>query len=110
MPEPTLPQVFGDNATQTSDQIAISKDDLENVGLTVDSENSAESLLTAILLRAANYLTPDNQENVDSDIQLTVEREEDSILTRNDIRYRQHTFIVNLQKPEPIQPINPDEF
>ncbi|MCC5626184.1 hypothetical protein, partial [Nostoc sp. CHAB 5715] len=54
MAEPTLAQVFGANATQTATTITITKADLPR--LTPSSTNTAESLLTAILLKAQDGL------------------------------------------------------
>ncbi|MBC1242280.1 hypothetical protein GNE10_35350, partial [Nostoc sp. 2RC] len=59
MAEPTLTQVFGANATQDATTITITKADLTGVGLTAASENTAESLFTAIVLKAQTALTED---------------------------------------------------
>lgn len=48
----TLQNVFGYNATQNSTTITIYKSDLASVGLTSTTNNTAESLLVAILLKA----------------------------------------------------------
>ena len=42
MPEPTLTQVFGANATQSAANITIAKSDLATVGLTASANNTAE--------------------------------------------------------------------
>ncbi len=60
MSEPILTQIFGANATQSSTDIVIRKSDL--TGLTASSDNSAESLLVAILLKVKSYLTQTNNE------------------------------------------------
>jgi hypothetical protein len=57
MAEPLLTAVFGANATQTSTDLVIKKSDLTSVGLTADANNSAESLLVAINLKAQTALT-----------------------------------------------------
>lgn len=62
MSEPTLVQVFGANATQTADDLIISKADLLAVGLIASANNNAESLLVAIIKKAAPILTAANRE------------------------------------------------
>ncbi len=109
MAEPTLVQIFGNNATQDSSILTISKSDLASVGLTANSENTAESLLAALILKAAQYLTVANQET-DSDISITIEREQDTILTKDDAQYRQYQFTVDMERLEPESAIDPDFF
>ncbi|MGI2909847.1 hypothetical protein AABK37_42490, partial [Hassallia sp. VBCCA 56010] len=67
----TLAQVFGDNATQDSSNLTISKADLAAIGLTASSNNTAESLLVALILKAASYLNETNQ-STNNDIQVTI--------------------------------------
>ena len=110
MAEPTLVQVFGNNATQDSNILTISKSDLAIVGLTANSENTAESLLAAVILKAGQYLTVANQETGNSDISITIEREQDTILTKDDAQYRQYQFTVDLERLEPESAIDPDFF
>lgn len=109
MAQPTLEQVFGVGTSQTFNELIIPKQNFENRGLTASEENTAESMLAAIILQAANYLTEGNQEQ-DPDIQITLEREDDSIITREDAQYRQYTYIVNLRKEEVDSSIDPDFF
>jgi hypothetical protein len=52
MAEPTLIQVFGSSATQTTTQLTISKADLATVGLTASPTNTPESLIAAIVALA----------------------------------------------------------
>ncbi|MFK0729991.1 MAG: hypothetical protein ACFKPT_25105 [Gloeotrichia echinulata GP01] len=47
----TLQQFFGENASQTATTLTISKVDLTAVGLTPTAANTAESLLTALILK-----------------------------------------------------------
>ncbi|MBE9050651.1 hypothetical protein IQ243_09535 [Nostocales cyanobacterium LEGE 11386] len=44
MAEPTIAQVFGDNATQDTNTITITKADLVSTGLTASANNTAEWL------------------------------------------------------------------
>lgn len=111
MPEPTLTQVFGTNATQTSTTLTISKTDLASTGLTASANNTAESLVVAILLQASNYLNSTNQTSTNTDIQVTIEDSGyPSITTRNNANYRQITYNVNLQKPDTGSTIDPDDY
>ncbi|HCF27621.1 MAG TPA: hypothetical protein DEV81_10585 [Cyanobacteria bacterium UBA11049] len=52
MPNLTLQQLFGANATQSATQLVIKKSDLSE--LTANGNNTAESLLAAVLLQAWN--------------------------------------------------------
>jgi hypothetical protein len=110
MAEPTLTQVFGSNATQTATELVISKADLTD--LTASANNSAESLFVAILLKAKSYLTATNYEaNIDQSI--TVETpgfNAQSLVTRNNVQYRQYSETVNLYKVDSSSAIDPDDF
>lgn len=96
MPEPTLSQVFGNNATQSASQFVINKADLANVGLTASASNTAESLAVAILLRGASYLKISNQQ-IDLDIQVTISSEDAQIVAVNGVNYRKINLVINLQ-------------
>ncbi|BAZ69150.1 hypothetical protein NIES4106_39210 [Fischerella sp. NIES-4106] len=109
MAEPTLAQVFGANATQDANTITISKADLTSVGLTSSATNRAEQLLVAILLKAATYLNPTQQEN-DTDIQVTIDPSFPSIVYRNNQSYRQNTYTIALQKLDTGSTIDPDDY
>ncbi|WP_017652301.1 hypothetical protein [Fortiea contorta] len=110
MAEPTLTQVFGTNATQTATTITITKADLSSTGLTASATNTAESLVAAILLKAAEYLNSTSQ-GTNSDIQILIE---DSGLpgftTRDNQRYRRTTYNVEFQKPDTNSTLDPDDF
>ncbi len=82
MAEPTLTDIFGAGANQTASLITISKADLAAVGLTASADNTAESLLAAIVLRAKTALT---QTTFDSNIDqsITIESGFDSIVQRD---------------------------
>lgn len=107
MAEPTLIQVFGTNATQTSTTLTIDKADL--TGLTASSSNTAESLFVAILLKAAEYLTETNLE-ANGDQSISIVDSFDSLVTRNNTQYRQKTYSVNLQKLDTSSAIDPDDY
>jgi hypothetical protein len=110
MAEPTLVQVFGTGATQDATTLTIQKSALTAVGLTASANNTAESLLVAILLLADNHLNATNQ-NTDPDIQVTIaDSGFPQIVNRNSQTYRQITYNVNLQTVDTGFTIDPDNY
>lgn len=109
MAEPTLVQIFGDNATQDSDYLTISKADLAAIGLTASSSNTAESLFVALMLKAATYLTETNQ-TTNNDIQVTISEGFGSLVTRNNQSYRQYQYTIEMQKLDTTTAVNPADF
>lgn len=108
MAEPTLLQVFGANASQTATTLTITKADL--IGLTARVDNTAESLLAAINLKAKAYLNPTNQET-NPDIQITIEESDfQSFVLRNSRSYRQRTLSINLEQLDTVGAIDPDSY
>lgn len=108
MAEPTLQQVFGANATQTATTLTITKADL--TGLTAKLDNTAESLLAAINLKAKGYLNEVNQES-NPDIQITiVESDYQNFVLRNNKSYRERTLSINLQQLDVTAGIDPDNY
>lgn len=113
MAEPLLTDIFGANAAQTATTLTIDKADLATVGLTASSDNTAESLLTAIVLLARNYLTEANFD-ANQDQSLTLLPGFDSIVQRDDgtgnlVSYQQRQFNINLHKPDSTV-IDPDDY
>jgi hypothetical protein len=109
MAEPTLTQIFGANATQSSSTLTISKTDLAAVGLTPSTSNTAESLWVSLLLLAKAQLTGANQET-NPEQSITIEDSFESLVTRNNQRYRQKTMSVNLEKLDTGAGIDPDDY
>ncbi|MDZ8190010.1 MAG: hypothetical protein RMX96_34890 [Nostoc sp. ChiSLP02] len=109
MAEPTLVQVFGSGATQDASTLTIQKSALATTGLTATSNNTAESLLVAIILKASSYLTATNLD-ANTDQSLSVEQGYSSIAIRNNSTYRQDSFTVNLQKPDTSGSIDPNLY
>lgn len=114
MAEPTLTEVFGANATQTSTQLIIAKSDLTAVGLTSASSNSAESLLTALVKLWASELTEENRDsNIDQSVAV-VQDAVPSFVSRidgtNTITYIRDTFSVQLDKTYSASEIDPDDY
>lgn len=112
MPEPTLTQVFGAGATQTSTTLSIDKESLSSVGLSSSANNTAESLFVALLLLAKNNLTPASLEtNPDQSISIAqADFNFQTLIERNNQTYRQSTYSVNLQKLDTDNTIDPDDY
>lgn len=109
MPEPLGTDVFGPGFQQTATTFTIAKADLAAVGLTPTANNSAESLIVAILLLAQKYLNDDNQAT-NPDIQVTIAQGFDSLVTRNNATYRQRSYTIDLQKIDNSPTIDPDDY
>lgn len=109
MPEPTLQETFGADATQDLDSITILKADLP--GLTAVLNNRPESLLVGILLKAKSFLTPEAFD-LNAEQSVSIEESYESLITRriNEKQYRQKVLSVNLHKPEPTSVIDPDDY
>lgn len=107
MAEPTIQQVFGTNATQDSSVLTIYKSDL--TGLSPSSENTAESLLAAIILKAKAELNDTNQGN-NPDQSISIDDGIGSITTRNNQNYREYNLGITLSKLDTQSAINPNDF
>ena len=109
MAEPTLVQVFGASAIQTSTTLTITKADL--TGLTASETNTAESLLAAILLKARSYLTQTNFDN-DTDQSIYITNGFSSFARRgtNNDAYRVDQLTINLAKPDANSTLDPDSY
>ena len=110
MAEPTLTQIFGAGATQTATTLTISKADL--TGLTASANNSAESLFVGMLLNAMNSLTQANfDSNPDQSLVVAIPAfNAQTLVTRNDQRFRQHTINALLHKLDTSGMIDPDDY
>ncbi|MEH2287163.1 hypothetical protein [Nostoc sp.] len=108
--KPTLVQVFGAGATQDTNTITIQKSALVSVGLTASATNTAESLLTAVILQAQNTLTTVNYDaNIDQSITITPGFIPTFVI-RNNNQYRQDTVTVAFEKAAGIATIDPDDY
>jgi hypothetical protein len=112
MAKPTLAEVFGPNATQDANTITISKADLATVGLNASANNTAESLLAAILFKAETGLY-EGVWNDRPECNIYINRPLSGIKTRPDgTEYEFAAYQVNLFKPiqtGPI-PLDPDDY
>jgi hypothetical protein len=110
MAEPTLQQIFGAGAVQDVDSITIAKADLVATGLTASASNTAESLFTAILLKAKAHLTTANQSaNIDQSI-VVGDGFGANIVIRNENEYRQDNLTITLDKFLGASTIDPDDY
>ena len=109
MAEPTLTEVFGAAATQDATTLTITKADL--TGLTASANNTAESLLVGILLKAQSFLTQ-TAFDADTDKSIYIENGFSSFATRgvNNDAYRVDQLTVNLAKLDTSGTIDPDNY
>ena len=110
MSEPTLTEVFGANATQTSTTITISKADLASVGLVAASNNTAESLLVAILLKAESVLSEPNRSLDATNRNVTVNYGGQDLVETNNAYYRRDAYSVLMYKTTTLAAIVPGDY
>ncbi len=106
MAEPILTDVFGANATQDATGLTIAKTDLN---ITPSATNTAESLFVASFLKVAETLNATAQ-GADSDIQVTIDKESASQITRNSQNFIRHVYIVKFDVPDQTETVNPNNF
>jgi hypothetical protein len=111
MAEPTLIQVFGANATQTATDLVIKKSDLADSGLTASANNTAESLLLALILHfKANVTAATRDTNIDQSVAVN-DGYSPAITTRNDAIYLRNTISVEVDKLlTGADTIDPDDY
>lgn len=107
--EPSLTTVFGPGATQTATTVTIAKADLPR--LTAAANNTAESLLVGIMLRAQTGL-PQSGFDADLDQSIYVAQGFPQFTFRgtNQAPYRVDQLTVNLAKPDTAGTIDPDDY
>jgi hypothetical protein len=106
MAEPTLQEVFGTNATQTSTTFTITKADL---GLTSNASTRAEQLFAAILKFAQTNL---DSASFDTDIDHSIKIENGfrSYTTRNNVEYDVKQLSVSFASTSTSSTINPTDY
>jgi hypothetical protein len=109
MAAPTLTQVFGANASQTSTTITINKADLAAVGLTASANNTADSLLAAIIAQAETALA---DTNVATNTGQTIGISDGfpSITIISGSNYLVNSKTVNFYKPFSTSTFDPDDY
>ena len=109
MAELTLVEVFGAGATQDSSSITIQKAALPR--LTASASNSAESLLTGILLMAQTNLSQTNFDaNVDQSIYVAPGYAGFTNRGINNDPYRVDQLVINLAKLDTGSTLDPDDY
>ncbi|MBD2628841.1 hypothetical protein [Trichormus variabilis] len=107
MAEPTLQQIFGTGATQTSTTVTFLKSD---IGVTA-AEASGEAVLAGTALKAKEYLT---QANFDANIDQSVVVEEgfSSFVTRGESNtsYRNDQLTLTFSKVDSGATLNPNDY
>lgn len=109
MAEPTLAGIFGSSATQSSTELVISKSDLAAVGLTADANNTPESLLAAIVALAQLALT-EVAYDANLDQSIVISSGTDSLVSRNNVTYRQSRKTLEFFKPDNAGTFDPDDY
>jgi hypothetical protein len=111
MAELSLQEIFGANATQTIDNIIISKADLAAVGLTAAPANTGEAIFMAFALIGQLRLT---QVGFDANIDqsLVVETQLPGFIFRGteNLRYRTDQLTITAAKPDEGATIDPDLY
>lgn len=107
--EPLLTSVFGAGATQNVNTITIAKADLTN--LTASANNTAESLLVAIVQKAQAGLAKTNFDtNLDQSVYIELGFPNFAFRGINNDPYRVDSFTINLAKPDTNAAIDPDDY
>jgi hypothetical protein len=118
MAQPTLQEVLGANATQTPTAITLSKADYANNvtvdgvtygGLTANSSNNGEQILTAILISALQNLTIANR-LADFDHSIEIVNQGQDIVAQNATSYRRYVMSVRFYKAEALAALDPDDM
>jgi hypothetical protein len=110
MAEPTLSEVFGAGSSQNSTSLTIQKSDLAVVGLTAGAGNTAESLLTAIVLLASRSLTESNRASDTVNRNISVNYGGQDLVQQGDSNYRRDAFSMLLYKPTTLATVDPDDY
>lgn len=109
MAEPTLADIFGVGATQDASTITIPKSSLPR--LTPSANNTAESLLVGIVLKAQTVLTQTSFDaNTDQSIYVSSGFPSFTNRGANSTQYRVDQLIINLAKIDASSTIDPDDY
>ncbi len=110
MAEPTLQDIFGAGATQTSTTITILKSDLPMTSIAV---NRGEQIFSAIVKKASLYLTTANFDlNIDQNINIDTGFDSINYRLVNNIQspYFQTQLALNFNKVQTSTGITPDDY
>ncbi len=107
MPEPTLQQIFGSNATQDATTITLNKSDL---GITASSA-TGEAILAGVILKAEAYLTQANFDaNTDQSIYISDGFSSFTTRGTNNTSYRVDQRTINLAKIDSGATLDPNNY
>ena len=113
MAEPTLTEVFGTGATQTSTGLTVTKAPMSEFGLTATGTNTAESLLGGIVAVAAKNLSEANRANDRVNRNLTISPAGFDVVedpAGSGQYFRRDIYTVILYKSEPNTPLSLDNY
>lgn len=116
MPKLAITDIFGQNVTQTNNDLVVSKIDLATVGLIASNNNEGSDLLVALLKLAGLTATPTRRNN-DFDILIAVNMNEeetpeyiDRTIGEESKLYERNVISVELDQLYIKPPINPMNF
>lgn len=110
MAEPTLTEVFGDNATQTSTTITISKADLAATGLSAASNNTAESIVIALMMKISATLTETARATDLVTRNVTVSYAGQDVISQQGNPYRRDVWNTVAYKSTTTATVDPDDY
>jgi hypothetical protein len=110
MAEPTLEQVFGAGATQDANTLTIPKSWLATKGLTAAAANTAESMLVALVMAAADNLTETARATDTVNRHVTVLYSGQDLIEVSGVNYRRDAFSLLLYKQQPLATLDPDDY
>jgi hypothetical protein len=97
MPKPTLQQIFGTNASVSSNELTIKFSDFSSIGWNAPTGTTdAEKWLTAILLKAREFsaANPDQVPNIN------VQEPYPGLVMRNTVLKREYSYNVQVYVPD----------
>ena len=110
MAEPTLLDIFGTGAVQDANTLTIQKSALQAKGLNPSANNTAESLLVALVLQASDNLTETARTSDTLNRGITLEYSGQDLLDQGGINFRRDTFLVSLYRQQALTAIDPDDY
>lgn len=111
MAEPAVTEVFGAGAFDDASALTITKLDMSNIGLTNTTNNKAEGMLVAILLRASNVLTDANRLTDLVNRNVTINYSGQDLVDQGGGNvFLRDTYQISLYKPTTVAPIDPDNY
>lgn len=111
MAEPTLAEVFGQFSGQNVGGWSLSKGDFALQGLTALEANRAESLLVAIILKAATSLTEEIRLTDLANRNVTITYSGQDLINQGGGNvFLRDTFQISLYRATTVQSVDPDNY